>query len=138
MVDHFIVVEVDQTYLDRLAKIRPVTEEDRADAWAWRIECSDPASCPGWIECDKDHSGMDPEEENSPAHDQYEDVSIHDVLHEWRDSCWVIDHPGCPVQSADADTPHGLDQTKEGRYPVEADWDGTDCTLMLIEPTPDL
>lgn len=143
MTDHTFVVEADQNHLDRLAKIRPVTDEDRADAWTWHVECSDPAACPGWIECAKDHPGMDPDDEDSPAFDKHdEEVEIHGVMHTWIWGYnWTVPFVGCPVaEDRDHDIPDGIPTplARPGRYPVETEWDETDCTLMLIEPTPDL
>ena len=41
MSDHKIVVTRDERDLARLAEFRPVTEQDRADHYTWRVVCSD-------------------------------------------------------------------------------------------------
>lgn len=132
---HTVVVYLDNDYLTRLAAIRPVTTDDQADAYHARIECSDPIACPGWIECFGDHTGMDPEDEDSPAFDQWEDVEMHGVEHEWQSGYgWTIDYRGCPVADRDDwDVPDGIPMDRPGHYLVDVDWDDTYCHLTLIE-----
>lgn len=135
MIEHYAVVRLDRNYLRRLARIRRVARKDVEDGYAAFIECSDPASCPGWIECDEDHSGFDPDDENSPAYDMYDDpVMIHGVEHEWRHGHgWTVEYEGCPVERgcADLDT-DAMDMTRPGRYLLDEDWDDTDCYLTVV------
>ena len=79
---------------------------------AWSIECLDGNGCSGWIECDGDHAGYDPEDEASPAFDCYEDVEIHGVPHDWQwDYAWTIPYEGCVVQGANVDRHYRLPLT---------------------------
>ena len=55
MSDHTVEVTRHKWSLAKLAEYRPVTAEDRADHYDWRIVCSDPGRCPGWIECHEPH-----------------------------------------------------------------------------------
>ena len=105
---------------------------------AWSIECLDGNGCSGWIECDGDHAGYDPEDEASPAFDCYEDVEIHGVPHDWQwDYAWTIPYEGCVVQGANVDPPdelyeHETVQYRPGRWVVDADWDYTDCCYLTL------
>lgn len=130
MTEHYVVVYPDDQYLERLAEIREVTDEDRKYAFAWGIECSDPEACPGWQECPEDHTGFEPEDI-----DEYEDVMIHGVLHTeyvygWG---WAVEYPGCPLQGAATEIPDGVPTDRPGRYLVEPEWWDTECYLDLIE-----
>ena len=137
-ITHTFVVEPDTEYLEKLAVIRRVTDDDREDATTWLIECSDPAACPGWVECGENHDGFDPHDEDSLAYDKYEDVTIHGVPHEWRYGyMWTVDYPGCPVQgfAIDLEPPDELPRPlRPGRWEVDTDWDGDTCILTLTTP----
>ena len=52
MSDHWLIVERDESYIEKFGE-----DPDHPER-TYRIECSDPAACPGWIECFKDHSGV--------------------------------------------------------------------------------
>lgn len=134
MSEHFVTVHVDAAHLDQLARFRPVTDADRADAYAATIECSDPAACDGWIECDKDHDGYDPEDETSPAYDEFEDVMIHGVPHDWHYG-WTVPYAGCPVVGSchlGWDVPEGIPMDRPGRYLVDDEWDDSLVSLTLV------
>lgn len=133
MSEHHITVRVDEEYLTFLADLRTVTNEDRETAYVAVLECSDPAACPGWIECRESHEGFDPEEEDSPAYDMYEDVEIHGVLHDWRWGYgWTLEYAGCPLIMAEPDVPDDIPMDRTGKYLVDAEWDDTDCHLTRI------
>lgn len=141
MTDHKIVVARDERGLARLAALRPVTEQDRADHHFWRVVCSDPAGCPGWVECHETHEvdgksaadGPWEADEDDPWAEQDEFV-FHGVPHEWRSEYgWTVDYDGCPVECADAELPDGIDTTVDGEYPVEVEWDDEFCVLTLVE-----
>lgn len=135
MTEHYAVVRLDRAYLRRLARLRRVTREDVEDAYSVYVECSDPASCPGWIECDGDHTGYDPDDESSPAYDMHRDtIMIHGVEHEWSDGYgWTVEYDGCPVkrwaQLVDTDA---LDTTRPGRYLLDVDWMDDECYLDVV------
>ena len=130
MTVHHVVVKVDRDHLARLAKYWPVTDED---AYTASVECSDPAACHGWIECDGDHDGYDVDDEDSPAFEQYDGFEIHGVWHDYNSYGWVVDYPGCPV-AGNADLyVDGIPMDREGRYEVEDYWDDTDCYLILVK-----
>lgn len=138
MSTHVLVVETDAAYLERLAVLRPVTDDDRRDAMMWHIECSDPAACPGWVECDGDHAGFDPEDETSPGYDRWEDVMIHGELHDWRwGHGWTVAYSGCPVIGfAEFDPPDECYPLRPSRWPVDVDWDDTVC-VVTVAASPD-
>lgn len=52
--------------------------------WSFDLECESGGNCGWWIECTEDHTGYDPEDEESAAYDEWEGVEIHGVLHEWQ------------------------------------------------------
>ena len=126
---HWIVVEPDTAYIEQYG------DDPDDPAIKWRIECSDPAACPGWMECPENHAGYDPNVEESPAFDQYEDVMIHGVAHEWRtDYGWTVPFDGCPVQDGGDDASDIAHEKGVGRWEVDDDWDDTTCYLTVIEP----
>lgn len=115
------------------------TEDD--PSWDWEVACTRPERCNGWEECSKDHPGMDPTDEESPAYDQYEDVEIHGILHEWQWSYgWTVPYVGCIVNSGLADLFDSVYEIARdsgpGEYRVDDDWDDGDCYLAAIEATP--
>lgn len=141
MADHKIVVTRDGPGLALLATLRPVTEQDRADHHTWRVVCSDPAGCPGWVECREAHEvdgrsaadGPWEADEDDPWAEQDEFV-FHGVAHEWRyGHGWTVDYAGCPVEGSDAELPDGIDTTVDGEYLVEVEWDDEFCVLTLVE-----
>lgn len=113
-----------------------IVDEDRE---GFTIECADPAHCAGWIECTGDHTGYDPEDEESPAFDEWEDVEIHGVFHDWRRGYgWTVPYPGCVVAAEAVEAPDELWERvdgdyllKPGRWVVDDDWDDTSCYLTV-------
>jgi hypothetical protein len=93
--------------------------------WDFKITCWAPSTCEGWIECSGDHAGYDPEDEESPAFDEYEDVEIHGLLHEWRNN-WVVPFPGCIVDASEwiDDAREIARQEGPGTYWVASEWGG--------------
>lgn len=134
MSEHYAVVHLDREFLRRLAALRRVTREDVQDAYMVTVECSDPAACPGWVECDGDHAGFDPDDETSPAYDEHEDVMIHGVLHGWQWGYgWTVDYSGCPVLGfADEQDFDGLDRTRPGRWLLDVDWEDDHCWMTVV------
>lgn len=132
---HYGIVYPDENYLTRLATIRTVTARDRDDAYAFRVECSAPGQCSGWQECPDSHEGMDPEDEDSPAFDQFEDVMIHGALHEWMSPHgWTVPYSGCPVEGIGSwEAPDGLDMSRPGRYLLDVEWDESEAYLAVVE-----
>ena len=139
MSDHTVEVTRHEWSLAKLAERRPITAEDRANHYDWRIVCSDPRRCPGWIECHEPHEvdgrsaadGPWDAEEADPWAEQDEFV-FHGVLHEWRSGHdWTVAYDGCPVEGADTDLPDGIDTTCDGTYPVEVEWDDELVYLTL-------
>lgn len=126
---HWLIVARDEEYLAK-------HEDDPDDpARTYAIECSDPAACPGWIECLEPHPA-------APDPDEYDGdiVVMHGQEHEHRWGYgWTVDYPGCPVQGdalygdsyLDIARTHGL-----GRHPIDADWDDTDVHLIALEDPP--
>lgn len=139
MSKHYMVVHEDTGYLTRLEEMgREITDEIREDAWTHSIECSDPSDCPGWQECPESHAGMDPDEEDSPAYDQYEDVEIHGVLHDWKSEYgWTVPFEGCPVVECAAfwgnDVDGKYDPNRPGRYLLDVKWDDQSVYLTVVE-----
>ena len=136
MTRHHIVITRDDETLAALGQHGPVCDENRRDHYMWRIECSDPASCPGWVECAEDHDGYDPEDEDSPAFDEYEGVMIHCVPHDWHGSFWTVEYAECPVAAswADLELPDDIDTGTDGRHLVDVEWEETCCYLTLSDP----
>ena len=140
--DHKIVVIRDERGLARLAALRPVTEQDRADHYTWRVACSDPAGCPGWVECREAHEvdgrsaadGPWDADEGDPW-DGWDEFVFHGVPHEWRsEHGWTVAYAGCPVEVSDtAELPDGIDTAVDGEHPVEVEWDDVFCVLTLAE-----
>lgn len=141
MSKHYAQVRIDYDYINRLRQAGITLTNDHWDgAWVCFIVCSDPSDCPGWQECDKNHQGYDPEDEDSPVYDQYEDVMIHGELHNWHDGGfgWTVEYDGCPVQGNPfLDTPDGIPLDRHGTYLLDDDWDDADLYLTLVkEVTP--
>ena len=127
MSTHYAVVTVDEAYAARFPTFP--TE------YVTRIECSDPAACPGWEECrGGDHAGFDPDDEESAAYDQYEDVEIHGVLHEWKWGYgWTVPFAGCPVAANfDGDIYELPTPLRPGKWRLEDEWDGEDVYLTVV------
>ena len=135
MSEHYAEVRIDYDYINRLRNAGvPLTSDHWDDAWACYIVCSDPEACPGWQECDKSHEGYDPEDEDSPAYGQFEDVLIHGKYHDWRMSYWTVEYAGCPVQGNPfQETPDGIPLDRHGTYLVDDDWDDENCYLTLVK-----
>ena len=93
---------------------------------------------PGWIECDGDHTGFDPDDETSPAYDEWEGVMIHGVPHDWHLCEWTVPYTGCPVtdfaREQDFD---GIDLSRPGRWLLDVDWDDDDCYMTVIREVHD-
>ena len=114
------------------------TEDD--PEYRWTVTCLNPNACNGWQECPEDHNGYDPKDKDSLAYDEWEDVEIHGVLHEWHwghgwtvpyEGCCVADNLNCwgGVDSADdIAQEHGV-----GTHVVDDDWDDTDLTLTWVK-----
>ena len=133
MADHYVVVTRDEDGLARLAAIRPPTDQDRADYYHLAVECATPGGCGGWQECDGDHTGYDPDDEESPAYDQWDGVMIHGVEHEWQyDHVWAIPYIGCPFQEHSEIDTSGISTDTDGRYTLDVDWDDTECYLTAL------
>lgn len=125
MSTHYASVTVDEDHAARFP--------DHETEYLTRIECSNPAACPGWQECRSgDHAGFDPDDERSPAFDEFEDVEIHGVLHDWRRGYWTVPFKGCPVvANFDCDI-YGLPSPlRPGRWRLEVDWDDEDVYLTV-------
>ena len=138
--DHTVIVTRDERGLARLAEYRPLTEQDRQDYYAWRVECSDPESCEGWTECIEAHevdgrSAADGpyEADEADPWDGWDQYEFHGVLHEWQGGYWTVPYPGCVVAGAVEDLPDGIDTTVDGTYPVEAEWDDEWCYLTVSD-----
>ena len=140
MSTHAIEVYFDTNYLDRISKMRPVTDADRDVAYSCRIICSDPAGCPGWTECREPHEvdGKSADEgpwgaDETDPWDGLEEFEFHGAQHQWRSVYgWTVEYPGCPVQGSDADLLDDIPLDRPGIYPVEVEWDDYLCTLTLI------
>lgn len=125
---HYAVVRIDQDALDRLAAFRPVSEAEKADYWCCYIECSDPTTCSGWVECREDHAGYD----NEDARDEGE-AEIHGVTHTYHGAYgWTVEYPGCVVKFACEDTPEGVALDGPHRYLLDVDWDEDECYLTVV------
>jgi hypothetical protein len=137
---HAIEVYFDTSYLDRISKMRPVTDADRDVAYSGRIICSDPAGCPGWMECREPHEvdGKSADEgpweaDETDLWDGLEEFEFHGKWHQWQSGYgWTVEYPRCPVQASDADLPDDIPRDRPGIYPVEVEWDDDLCTLTLI------
>lgn len=97
------------------------------------IRCN---GCSGWQECDGDHTGFDPEDEDSPAFDRYEDVEIHGESHEWKwGHSWTVPYVGCVLAGNDGwqDSAYEILRTYgPGEYAIDEDWDDTDVYIMAV------
>lgn len=134
MTRHWVLVTRDEDYIARFG------DDPDDPATKWTIECSDPSACEGWEECPGEHGGFDPNDEDSPAFDEYEDVEIHGVPHEWRWGYgWTVPYAGCPVMGGSADDAPAEVAAAQGvgRWEVDADWDDTDCYLILVPQSTD-
>lgn len=130
MSDHFVVItkiEADSTDPDDLPEVGD-----------WHIECSDPASCDGWIECDGNHIANAGEDASAGPYqartDQpwcdEEEFAFHGVMHTWRyGHGWTVPYDPCPVIGfSDTDLPDGI-PVELGRYEVDVEWDDESCYL---------
>ena len=140
MTEHVVHITRDDAFLSRLAEYREPDDQDREDAWQEHIECTVPDGCGGWQECLEPHEvdGVSADdgpydcEEGVPweGRDEFE---FHGVSHEWRwGHGWTVDFRGCPLAITEVELPDGIDTTRDGKWRVEDDWDGTDCYLVLI------
>ena len=76
---------------------------------------------------------MDPDDETSPAFDEFEGVMIHGESHDWTwGHNWTVPCEGCPVVNGDYDTPDGVELDGPHRYLLDTDWDDTDCYLSVV------
>lgn len=138
MSEHYIEITRDTVGLGRLGKYRSITDKDVKDYYAARLICTDPSTCPGWIECDKDHTGYDPDDETSVVFDEYEDVLIHGEYHNWRYGYgWVVDFPGCPVTGNDWEVPDEIDTKRDGKYLVDVEWEDEFVYLSVVKEVTD-
>lgn len=135
MTEHHAVVRLDYDYINALrARGVTLTQDHWDDAWSCYFTCSAPHNCPGWQECPESHVGMDPEDEDSPAYDQWEGITIHGQAHDWTDGHgWAVAADDCPVLSQPSlDRPDGVAPDRYGTYLLDADWDDTTCYLTVI------
>lgn len=135
MTEHYLVVAPDPLYKSRIEELTEREIEEVDDYFVAGIVCSDSAACPGWKECPEDHTGYDPDDEDSPVYDEWEDVMIHGVLHtEYNTGYgWVVEYNGCPVQGADWEVPDDIPMDRPGKYLVDDDWEETECWLYLVK-----
>lgn len=148
-VKHFVEVRIDEGYLARLAKYRPVTEEDRQDSYGSWLICSDPDNCTGWEECRESHmvdgvsASEGPYAADCECGDGADECSVpwcgeeefvfHGKLHEWNYGYgWVTAFDGCPAQSGYYETPDGIPMDRPGVYEVEIDWGGDEWYFTLL------
>lgn len=135
---HHAVVCLDRKYLRSIADHRRVTRADVQDGYMVTVECSDPGACPGWIECDGDHTGFDPDDEASPAYDEWEGVMIHGVPHDWNSWGWSVPYAGCPMTAfAREQDFDGIDRSRPGRWLLDVDWDDDECYMTVIREVRD-
>lgn len=138
---HTLIKEIDTDYTGM---------PDGEVEYRYRIECADPATCDGWIECGKLHEfdGRDADtygpydcEPDCPWFES-EEFDFHGVVHTWRDGYgWTVPFDGCIVAYTDWDVPDEIWSGPVGRYPVDDEWDDTQCTLSIrtedTAPQPD-
>lgn len=98
------------------------------------LTCSDPAACPGWVECDGDHSAAT-EQDHDDALDG-EEVMLHGVAHEHHYGFgWTVPFEGCAVVANDW-SDYAWDIARDhgpGEHLVEPDWDDDLVGLILTE-----
>ena len=130
---NYLTISRDYDYLSRVAKLRPTTSQDIEDCWRADIKCSVEGGCGGWQECREDHTGFDPNDEDSVAYDEFEDVMIHGVSHVWRWGYdWTVPYEGCILEHGDFEVPDEIDKRRDGVYEVDDDWDDTDVWLTYV------
>lgn len=131
---HTLIKEIDTDYA--------AWQPDAAVEYRYRIECADPASCDGWIECGEEH---EVEGRSADAYDEgpfdcapdapwfgAEKFEFHGAMHTWRDGYgWTKPFDGCIVAYTDWDVPDEAWSGPVGRYPVDDEWDDTSCTLSV-------
>ena len=131
MSDHWLILERDEAYIAKFGE-----DPDHPER-TYRIECSDPAACPGWIECFKGHDGVSDDDRDRGQ--DGEEVMIHGEAHTYRYGYgWCVDYPGCPVQSAALDGDDHLDIARThglGRHPIDEEWDDEYCRITATEAT---
>jgi hypothetical protein len=100
------------------------------------VYCLTPAKCEGWEECAGDHTGYDPNDEDSPAYDQEEDVEIHGVLHNWHGSHgWTTPFVGCVVAANDGihDAVYEIGRYDgAGLHLIDTEWEDYDCVVTRV------
>lgn len=117
--------------------------DDEGVIVAMHVECSDPAACEGWSECDKDHSDGGYHDNRIGPYECDERVpwfdidvwTFHGVEHtyEWGHG-WTVPCEGCPIQTyGDLEWPGPSSGNKVGRYEVDDDWDDVTVYLTLME-----
>jgi len=125
---HWLIIERDEDYIAKYGE-----DPDQPER-KFSIECSDPAACPGWIECREDHSDAT-DEDNDRGLDG-DEVMLHGEAHTYRYGYdWCVDFPGCVVieRAFEGDDhleiarTHGL-----GRHEIDTDWDDDTCYLIAV------
>lgn len=150
---HILVISLDRDTQARLDAGEYVFPED-VESHEHSIVCPYTGGCGGWVECRQPHevdgksASCGPEEcicdheqpsclgedggEHPPWYDQ-EDFEFHGVMHTWRHGHgWTVPYDGCIVlYNSSYDLPHEY-ELPLGEHEVDAEWDDTDCTLVLV------
>jgi len=106
--------------------------------WQGDVYCLTPERCNGFEECAGDHTGMDPDDEDSPAYDRGDEFEMHGVAHEWHYGYgWTVPYNGCVVQAGWNDSlPDEIHELGEAHGPglhlVDDDWDEGMVTLTRV------
>lgn len=153
-VSHILVISLDRDTQARLDAGEYVFPED-AESHEHSIVCPYTGGCGGWIGCQQPHevdgksASCGPEDcicddgqpsclgedggEHPPWYDQ-EDFEFHGVMHTWRHGHgWTVPYDGCIVRyNSSYDLPYEYDELPLGEHEVDAEWDDTGCTLVLV------
>lgn len=138
MTEHLLTIKPDETYRARVNAQRekqglpPYSEADMEEDFILSITCLHPDLCAGWIECSEEHPNSDPEDDESPVYDQYDDVMMHGVPHDHHDGMWTVPYKGCVVRGGDWETPDDLYPLRAGEWIVEDEWEDTCVYLNVV------
>lgn len=114
-----------------------LTRATPRDVAAFTVECSDPTSCEGWIECLQAHEHPDRADagpwvcHNDEPCCENDEFTFHGLTHEWNQGHgWCVPLPAeqCPVTTF-ADSFDKLEHLPPGRYLVDANRDDTNLHL---------